>query len=123
MAYLGNFKELLGDVDDVAQWLDILDSLLDTCSVVRSRLVEQVLDLGDLAVCPLGISWTSVLEDTVEDGQKAEGDDGFFVEDVQFAADGPDRNTRAGGEDGGLAGQGVTGKSVDDRCCLLLGVF
>ncbi len=61
--------------------------------MVRPRLVEQFLDLSNLAVRPLRVAGSAVLEDTVKDGQQAEGDNGFFIDNVQLVADGPDGNT------------------------------
>lgn len=87
--YLRNLEQLLGDFDNVAQRLDILDPFLDGAGVVAPGLVEDVLDLLDLTIRPLLVHGTTVLEDAVEDGQQAEGDDGFLVQDIKLVADGP----------------------------------
>lgn len=121
--YLGNLEQILSDLDNVAQGLDILDTFLDGAGVVGSGLVEDILDLLDLAVGPLLVQGSAVLEDAVEDGQQAEGDDGFLVEHVKLVADGPDGGAGAGGQDGCLAGDAVAGQGVNDRLGLLLRIF
>lgn len=58
--------------------------------MVCSRFVEQIFDLLNLVVGPFLVHRTTVSENAVEHAQKTECDDCFFVDHVQFIADGPD---------------------------------
>lgn len=81
---------MLGDLDNVAERLDIFDSCLDSLDVAFSGRVQNLLILADGGVGPFLVHGTAILEDSVEDAQQAEGDNGFFVENVELVADGVD---------------------------------
>lgn len=102
MSHLGNLEQLLGDLNNIAQWLDVLDSCLDGLGVPCPGGVQDILEflLGVLA--PFLVHGTTILEDTVEDSQQTEGDDGFLVENVEFVADCPYGDTSTSGKDRGL---------------------
>lgn len=72
-----------------------------------SGRVQNLLVLADGAVGPFLVHGTTILEDSVEDAQQAEGDDGFLVDHVELVADGPDRGASTSREDGGLAREGI----------------
>lgn len=87
--YLGNVKQLLGDFNNIAQRLDILDSSLHSFGMALSRGVQNVLDTVDGAVSPFLVHWTTVSKDAVEDTEQAKGDNRFLVEHIKLIADGP----------------------------------
>jgi hypothetical protein len=122
-SYLGNLEETLGDVDNAAHLLDVLDPGLDGLGVVGTGGVEDVLDLLVVCLGPLGVHGTSVLDDAGPDGDEAEGDDGLLVHHVVLIADGVGAETGGAAEDGGLADQAVAGQGVDDALGLLLGLL
>lgn len=121
--YLGNLEERLGDVNNAAHLLDILNSSLDSLSVICPGSVENVLDLLVLALSPLLIRRATILDKTTPNGQQADGNDGLLVHDVVLVADGPGANTGGTAENGSLADQVVSWERVDDALGLLLGLF
>ena len=121
LAYLGNLEQGLGDVNDTAEVLDALDALLHGLGVVGAGAVQDARDLLDLLLGVVGPGRAGVLADSPEDGEQREGDDGLLVDDVELVADGGDRDTGTGGEDGGLAQEVAAGEGVDDALGLLLG--
>lgn len=91
--------------------------------MVGPSLVEDVLDLVVLAVGPLRVQRTDVLDETTPDGEKAEGHDGLLVHHVVLIADGVNGETGSAGEDGGLGEEAAAGERIDDGLGLLLGVL
>ena len=83
--------------------------------------VEDVLDLVGLVLGPLLVSRATVDGDTGVDGEQTQHDNRLLVDDVELVADGGDRDTGTGGEDGGLAQEVAAGEGVDDALGLLLG--
>jgi hypothetical protein len=121
--YLRNLKQVLGDLNNAAHLLDVLNTALDGLGVVGTGAVKDVLDLVVLRLSPLLVGRATVLDQSTPDGQKGDGDDGLLVHDVVLAGDGIDGETSGGAQDGALAEEAVTGKSVDDALGLLLGVL
>jgi hypothetical protein len=119
--YLGNGKELLGNVNNTAEVLDAGDALLDGIGVVLAGGVEDVLDLVGLVLGPLLVGGATVDGHAGVDGKQTDHDDGLLVDDVELVADGGDGDTGTGGEDGGLAQDAVAGQGVEDALGLLLG--
>lgn len=122
-AYLGNLEHGLGDVDNAAHLLDVLDAGLDGLGVVGTSGVEDALDLLVLALGPLLVGRATVLDETTPDGEQADGDDGLLVHDIVLGGEGVDGETGGGGEDGGLAQHAVAGEGVEDALGLLLGLL
>lgn len=122
-AHLGNLKQVLGNFDDGAHLLDVLDAGLDSLGVVGTGRVEDALDLVALALGPLLVGRATVLDEATPDGEETDGDDGLLVDDVGLAADGVDAETGGGAEHGGLAQQAVAGEGVNDALGLLLGLL
>lgn len=89
--------------------------------MVLTGSVQDALDLVDLTGSPLGVCWTSILSNGVEDAEKTESDNTLLVDDVVLVAQGVDGQGSSGREDGGLRDQRVTGERVEDRLRLLLG--
>lgn len=58
-----------------------------------------------------------------EHTERRQHDNGLLIDDVDFVGDCPDRDTRAGGQDGGFRHEGVSGKGVDDRLRSFAGFF
>lgn len=83
--------------------------------------VEDVLDLVGLVLGPLLVGGATVDGNTGVDGEKTQHDDGLLVDDIELVADGGNRDTSTGGEDGGLAQEVAAGQGVDDALGLLLG--
>lgn len=118
-SYLGNSKELLGDLDNSGHLLNVVDALLNSVGVVGTGSVQDVLVLLDLTLGPLAVGGTTVLGNGSEDGEQTEGSDGLLVHHVELVADGGDGQTGGGGQGGGLGHQGVAGNSIEDRLSLL----
>lgn len=91
--------------------------------MVSTGGVQDVLVLLDLTLSPLAVHGTTVLRSGSEDAEKTESSHGFLVHDVEFVADGGDRDTGSGGKEGGLGDQRVSGHSIKDGLGLLLGVL
>lgn len=123
MAYLGNSKELLGDINNTRELLDVANARLDSVGVVGTSSVQDVLVLVDLALRPLLIRGATVLGDGSEDTEDTEENNGFLVENIEFVADGSDGKTGRSGESGGLGNQAVAGDRIEDRLGLLLRVL
>ena len=121
--YLGNLEERLGDVDNLAHLLNILNTSLDGLGVVGTGAVEDVLDLLVLSLGPLLVRRTTILDQTTPDGEQADGNDGLLVHDIVLVADGVNAETSGGAEDGALAEKVATGKRIDDALGLLLGLL
>lgn len=119
--YLGDLEEGLGDVNNAAHLLDVLNAGLDGLGVVSAGAVEDVLDLQVLSLGPLLVGRAAVLEQTSPDGQQADGNDSLLVHDVVLIAEGVDAETGSTAEEGGLADQVVAGEGIDDALGLLLG--
>lgn len=122
-AYLGNLEQALGDLDDTAHLLDVVDASLDSLGVVGAGGVEDASDLLVLALGPFAVHGTSVLDDGTPDTQQAEGDDCLLVDDIVLVAESVDGQTGGGGQDGGLGDERVARQAVDDGLGLLLGVL
>lgn len=118
---LGNFEKLLGDLNNTAELLDVLHTRLDGVGVVATGRVQNVFVLLRLTLCPLSVGGTAVLAEGSEYAEQTEGDDGFLVQHVKLVADGGDRQTGTGRQNGGLGNQRVSGKRVNDRLRLLRG--
>ena len=58
-----------------------------------------------------------------ENTERRQHNNGFFIDDVDFIGDGPDRDTGAGGKDGGFGNERVSGQSVDDGLGFFAGRF
>lgn len=121
--FLGNLEQVLGDLDDAAHLLDVLNAALDGLGVVGTGAVEDVLDLVVLRLGPLLVGRATVLDQTTPDGEQADGDDGLLVHDVVLAGDAVDGETGGGAQDGGLAEQAVSGEGIDETLGLLLGLL
>lgn len=103
--YLGDGKQLLGDVNDTTHLLDVLNAGLDGRGVVGTGSVQNVLDLVDLSFGPLLVHWSTVLSNGEEDAAQAESDDGLLVHDIVLVAEGVDSGTGSGRENGSLGDQ------------------
>lgn len=123
MANLGNFKKLLGNLNDTAELLHILNAGLDGIGVVGTSRVQDILVLLRLTLGPLSVHGTAIFAEGSEDAEQTESDDGFLVEDVQLVADCGNGETGSGGQDGGLGDERAAGQGVDDRLGLLLGLL
>ena len=73
--------------------LDTLNSRLDSLGMVGSGCVQDALDLVDLAVGPLLVHWSTILENSCPNAQEAERDNCFLVYDIVFVAKGINRDT------------------------------
>jgi hypothetical protein len=93
---LRNLKQLLGDLDNIAERLDILNPSLYGICMARLRGVQDILDLLNLAVCPILVHRPTICEDSVEDTEQAECYHGFFIQDVELIADCIDGNAGTG---------------------------
>lgn len=122
-SYLGNLEQLLGDLNNSAQLLDVVNALLDGVGMVGTGSVQDVLLLLNLALSPLLVCGATILGDSSEDTEQTEGGDSLFVEDVELVADRSNGETGTGGEDSGLGDEGAARKSIQDRLGLLLGVL
>lgn len=58
-----------------------------------------------------------------EDTEGRQHDNGLLIDDVDFVGDGPNRDARARGQDGGFRDEGVSGEGVDDRLGSFAGFF
>lgn len=87
---LGNIEELLGDLDNTAKLLDILNAGLDGIGVVGTSRVQDILVLLGLTLSPLSVHGTTVHADSSEDTEQTESDDGFLVQHVKLVADSGD---------------------------------
>lgn len=123
MKYLGNSEQLLGNVNNTRKLVDVVNALLDRVRVVGPGGVQDILEVLNLGIGPLLVCRTTVLGNTNEDAHDAEKSDGLLIDDVQFVADGGDRETGSGGKRSGLGDQAVTGNRVEKRLGLLLGLF
>lgn len=121
--YLGDLEEGLGDVNNAAHLLDVLNAGLDGLGVVSAGAVEDVLDLLVLSLSPLLVGRATVLEQTSPDSQQADSHDSLLVHDVVLIAEGVDAETGSTAEEGGLADQVAAGKGIDDALGLLLGLL
>lgn len=121
--YLGDLEEGLGNVNNAAHLLDVLNAGLDGLGVVSAGAVEDVLDLLVLSLGPLLVGRAAVLEQTSPDGQQADRNDSLLVHDVVLIAEGVDAKTGGTAEEGGLADQVVAGEGIDDALGLLLGLL
>lgn len=102
---LGNFKKLLGNLNNTTELLHILNAGLDGIGVVGTSRVQNILVLLRLTLSPLSIHGTAIFAESSEDTDQTECDDGFLVEHVKLVADGSDRKTGAGRQDGGLGNE------------------
>lgn len=121
--YLGDLKEGLGDVDNAAHLLDVLNAGLDGLGVVGAGAVEDVLDLLVLSLGPLLVRRAAILEQPSPHGQQAHGHDRLLVHDVVLIAEGVDAETGGTAEEGRLADEVAAGQGVDDALGLLLGLL
>lgn len=121
--YLGDLEEVLGDVNDTLHLLDGGNSVLDGLGVVVSGRVQDVSDLVDLSLGPLGVHWSSILSDGGEDGEQAESNDGFLVDDQELVGDGGNTQTSTSGQSSDLGDQAVAGDGVDNGLGLNLWVW
>lgn len=100
--HLGNFEQLLGDIDHVAQGLHLLNSGLHSIGMSLLRLVHNVQNFLGVRVRCFLVHRSSILEYPKEGGQQTESNHGLLVEHVKLIADGPGRYTGACGENRGL---------------------
>lgn len=107
--HLGNLEERFCDIDYSTHLLDVFDSVLDSLGVVKTGGVQDSLNLIVLGLRPLGVHGTAELDQSTPYAEKAEGDDGFLVDDIVFAADSVDGEAGSGGENGGLGDERVAG--------------
>lgn len=119
--FLGHLEHGLGDVDDAAHLLNVLDTGLDGLGVVDAGRVEDVPDLVVLALGPLLVGRAAVLDEAAPDGEQTDGDDRLLVHDVVLAAKGVDAKASTRAENGRLAQQAAAGEAVEDALRLLLG--
>lgn len=112
-SYLGHLEKLFRDLDDTAQLLDTLNTLLDSRSMALSRGVEDVLHLVDLAIGPFLVHGSPIMRHGPEDGESGKHDNGLFIDHIDLIRDGVDGDTGAGGEDGGLGDERVARESID----------
>lgn len=120
---LGNLEQVLGDLNNAAHLLDVLNTALDSLGVVGTGAVEDVLDLVVLRLGPLLVGRATVLDQTTPDGEKADGDDGLLVHDIVLVAEAVDGKTSGAAEDGSLAEKAVAGDGINDALGLLLGLL
>lgn len=123
ISYLGNLEQALGDVDDTLHLLDALDAVLDGLGVVGTGSIQDASNLLVLALSPLPVHGTGILDDGTPDAQQTESDDGLLVDDIVLVAEGVDGQAGSGGQDGALGDEGVSGKGIEDGLGLLLGVL
>lgn len=121
--YLGDLEQALGDVDDTAHLLDVVDAGLDCLGVVGTGSVQDASNLLVLALGPLAVHGSSVLDDGTPNTQQAESDDGLLVDDKVLIAEGVDGQSGGGRQDGGLGDERVAGQGVKNGLGLLLGVL
>lgn len=121
--YLGNLKELLGDLDDLAQRLDVVNSLIHGLGVVGTSSIQDVLLLLDLSISPGVVERAEVFEGAVEDAEKTECGNGLLVHDVELVTDSGDGDTGSSGEDRGLGNDRVSRKGINNGLSLGLGVL
>ena len=119
--YLGDRKELLGNVNNTGELVNVVHTLLNSVGVVVTGSVQDVLLLLDLLLSPFPVGRTTVLGNGSEDTENTEGGNGFLVKDIELVADGGNGETGSGGKDGTLGNQRVTRQRVEDRLSLLLG--
>lgn len=93
--------------------------------MVRPSSVQDAGDLVDLLLRIAGPSGTSVVCDSPENGQQAECDDGFFVDDVELVADGSHAQACSCREHGSFRDGAVSwdGYRVEQRLGLLLRIL
>lgn len=123
IAYLGNLKEALGNIDNTAHLLHAVDAGFDGLGVVGTGSVQ---DIGNLLVLPIGpfaVHGTEVLDDGGPDAQQTEGDDGLLVDDIVLVAEGVNGQPGDGGHDGGLGDERVAGQGIENGLGLLLWVL
>lgn len=120
--FLGDGKEVLGNVNNTSQLGDRVNPLLDSLCMVRPSTIQDVLNLLGLSSRPLGVRWPTVLPHRPEDREKAEGDDSLIVDDVELVGDSRHGDTRGGGEDSSLGGEGAAWEGVENGVGLALGV-
>jgi hypothetical protein len=123
VVYLGNFKKLLGNLNDTTELLHILNAGLDGIGVVGTSRVQNILVLLRLTISPLSVHGTTIFAESSEDAEQTECNDGFLIQDVKLVADGGNGETGSGRQDGGLGYERAAGEGVDDRLGLLLGLL
>ena len=64
--------------------------------------VQDLLDSVGRSFAPFPVHGTTVAEDTIEGSEQTESDDRFFVQDIEFVADCPNRDTGSGAENRSL---------------------
>ena len=82
--------------------------------MIGASSVQDALNLVTLSIGPFLVSWSSILSDSVEDGEKTESDDGFLVDDVVFVGKSVESRSKGSGEDGGFGDEGGAWKGVED---------
>ncbi len=102
MPYLGNLKESLRNINNPTKLLNTLNSRLHRGGMILPRRVQDPLHLIDLPIRPILIHRPAIPPDRPEHAQQAERNDGFLVQHVQLVADGRNRETGTGGQDGGF---------------------
>lgn len=122
-ANLGDFKELLGNVDNTTELLHVLNASLDSIGVVGTSRVQNILVLLRLTLSPLPVHGATIFAESSEDTDQTECDDSFLVENVKLVADRGNRETGSGRQDGGLGDERVAGQGVNDGLGLLLGLL
>lgn len=112
---LGNSVQALGQGNDLLQLTNRVNSLSNSLCVFRSGTVQDPLDSVNMTVRPRVVRRADGGSDRGEDDEETDGEDGFFVGDVELGADcgggqaGTEEDTRGLGEEGG------GGDRVDDR--------
>ena len=122
-AHLRDSKEILGNLDNIAQRLDVLNPDLDSLGMPLPSRVQNVLELLNRSITPFLVHRTTIPEDTIEYSEQTESSDRFLVQHVELIADCPDGDACSGRENRGLGGEGVAGKGLDDGLGALLWVF
>lgn len=110
VANLGNFKKLLGNLNDTTELLDILNAGLDGIGVVGTSRVQNILVLLRLTLSPLSVHGATIFAESSEDTEQTECDYGFLVQHVELVADGGNGETGSGRQDRGLGDERAPGE-------------
>lgn len=120
---LGQSKEILGGRDNVLELRDRVDALLNGNGVGLASLVEDALDVLNLAVGPRGVAGRGGLAHHKQERGKDAEETGLGVDDVEAVGDGVNKTGGTGSEDAALGQRAVAGQGINDRLGLGLGVL
>jgi hypothetical protein len=112
--YLRNLKKLLGNFNNSAQLLDVVNALLDRVGMIGTCSIENVLVLLNLAFSPLPIHRAAVLGHACENAEKAECHNRLFIYHVEFIANRCDGKTSCGGNYRSLRNERAARNGIKD---------